>query len=239
MIGALGTTQPAFAAVRRRGGCRRGDHVARATGARRVRRRSPASASGRSASPPSTPGRSSPCRCRGHPALLAEALPTAALAGVAGGALAALLAAALTGHAPRRGAARRARGRRRAGRPRRQRGHLHRRRRATADARARAQRPTATATVADVHRPAVRPDLGRDGNWAYVLGWQGGGRFHTSRSRAAPTARCARSARSRSAATWKSFARFQKGRDLVAAPRSACPPTRRSGSPASRAERRR
>ncbi len=100
MIGALGTTRPAsilFVAEAL---------IVEALMWRRVRpegrRRSPASASGRSASRAeygwSQVGQPLPW----HPALLAEGLPTAALAGVAGGALAALFAAALTGTAPRR-----------------------------------------------------------------------------------------------------------------------------------------
>ncbi len=147
-----------------------------------------------------------------HPALLPEGIPAAALAGVAGGTLAALFAAALTGAAPRRGLVA-----------------------ALAAAAALvglginagiSSEPSATATLsltdvrdgtADVSVRLSDPGLGRDGNWAYVLGWQGGGRFHT---RLVPQADGSLRAADRVpiGGSWKTFARFHKGRALVAAP---------------------
>ncbi len=147
-----------------------------------------------------------------HPALLAEGLPTAALAGVAGGSLAALMAAALTGTAPRRA--------------------LPVALLATVTliglgvnaGISKAPADTATITlsnrhdgVADVSVRLSDPSLGKDGNWAYVLGWQGGGRFHTELIRRADGS--LRSERPVPiGGKWKSFVRFHKGRVLAAAP---------------------
>jgi hypothetical protein len=68
--------------------------------------------------------------------------------------------------------------------------------------------------VADVTIRLSDPDLGRDGNWAYILGWQGGARFN------APLIRHADGSLTSSepvpiGGSWKSFARFHKGRTEI------------------------
>jgi hypothetical protein len=71
--------------------------------------------------------------------------------------------------------------------------------------------------VADLRVRLSRPELGVDGNWAYVLGWQGGGRFITE---LVPQ----RDGSLRSAGPvpvggeWKTFVRIHKGRTQLAAP---------------------
>jgi hypothetical protein len=65
--------------------------------------------------------------------------------------------------------------------------------------------------AADLTVRLSRPDLGRDGNWAYVLGWQGGARYQ------APLERHADGTLTSTApvpigGTWKSFVRLHKGR---------------------------
>ena len=149
-----------------------------------------------------------------NPGLLPEGLPTAALAGLAGGTLAALMALALRGGLPEV-------------------------RRPLALALAAAivliglsvnaglsSAPDATATItvgpvsdgrADVGVRLSDPALAEDANWAYVLAWQGGGRFKTDLvPQADGTLRTARPVPVTGG--WKSFVRFHKGRDLAAAP---------------------
>jgi hypothetical protein len=155
------------------------------------------------------------------PALLLEGIPTAALAGVAGGVLAALMASALRGRLA-----------------------SVRRPLATAVGAAvvvvalgvnagiaRAPSATATISVTNVHTAVTagggrtqvgdvrvrfsRPDLAHDGNWAYVLGWQGGGRFETSLVEL-PDGSYRASSPVPVGGHWKTFVRIQKGRVLEA-----------------------
>lgn len=71
--------------------------------------------------------------------------------------------------------------------------------------------------VADLTVQLSRPDLAVDGNWAYVLGWQGDGRHQAELIRQADG-----SLRSSHpvpvGGTRKSFARFQKGRTQISVP---------------------
>ncbi|PTL59770.1 hypothetical protein [Paraconexibacter algicola] len=159
-----------------------------------------------------------------EPALLTEAIPVALLAGLAGGALGALMGQALTGTLP-------------AG-PRPLRTALA----AAALAlglcvnAAIVQTPqgeTAEVRIANV-REAVAPggdrtqvanvtvrlsdpEVAQDGNWAYILGWQGNGRYAEPLVRQADgTLRSSRPVPI--GGTWKSFVRFHKGRTMISAP---------------------
>ncbi len=158
-----------------------------------------------------------------RPALLLEGIPTAALAGVCGGVLAVLMARALEGRL----------------------GEVPRPLRAALGSAALllalcvnagiANAPAVDATlslsnvreavtagggrteVADLRVRLSDPDLARDGNWAYVLGWQGEGRFEASLIREADGS--LRSSRPVPiGGTWKAFARFHKGRTQVSVP---------------------
>lgn len=158
-----------------------------------------------------------------HAALLPEAIPTAALAGVAGGVLAVLLAKALTGtltevrrplavalgatavvlalatnagisNSPKVDATL----------------SLTNVRTAVADGGHRTQ-------VADLRVKLSRPDLAVKGNWAYVLGWQGDGRYKAGLVRLADgTLRSSRPVPI--GGHWKTFVRIHKGRTQIAVP---------------------
>ncbi len=159
-----------------------------------------------------------------EPALLAEAIPVAAAAGVAGGVLGALMSQALTGTLG-----------------------LGRRPLWTAlgaagvvlalcvnasiitepagvtaevrvsDVREGVAPGGGRTQVADVTVTLSKPDLAVDGNWAYILGWQGDGRYAEKLIRQADgTLRSSRPVPI--GGTWKSFARFHKGRTMLSAP---------------------
>jgi len=159
-----------------------------------------------------------------EPALLAEAIPVAILAGVAGGVLGALMSQALTGTlgVGRRplwtaiGAATLAlalcvnasiidepQG-------------------VTAEVRVENVREAVApggerTEVADVSVRVSDPDVTVDGNWAYILGWQGNGRYAEPLVRQADgTLRSSRPVPV--GGTWKTFARFHKGRTLISTP---------------------
>jgi hypothetical protein len=158
-----------------------------------------------------------------RPALIAEGLPTAALAGVAGGVLATLLAGALRGEAGRvrhpltlalaaaatvvglavnAGISTEPTG-------------------ATMTIALSHQRTAVTeggkrTRVADVSVRMSRPDLARDANWTYILAWQGGGRVVD------PLVRHADGTLTSTRPVpvgghWKSFVRIHKGRTLASA----------------------
>lgn len=159
-----------------------------------------------------------------QPALLPEAIPVAALAGVAGGILAVLLAQALTGRlamtrrplALALGAAALVVG-------------------LAVNAGLTSTPPNLTATmtlsnprtevaesgeptrVADLEVRLSRPDLAEDGNWAYVLGWQGGGRYAADLVRQ-PDGSLRSSRPVPIGGAWKTFVRIHEGRTQVAAP---------------------
>jgi hypothetical protein len=158
-----------------------------------------------------------------HVALLPEAIPVAALAGVSGGVLAVLMTQALTGG-------------------------LARGRRPLAIAVSAAvvvvglgvnaaishnpKGVTATLGLSNFHTASVdvggrtqvadlrvrlsRPDLARHGDWAYVLGWQGGGRFTTQLVQDADGTLHSRSPVP-IGGHWKSFVRIHKGRAEISA----------------------
>lgn len=158
-----------------------------------------------------------------RPALLLEGLPTAALAGLGAGVLAVLMAKALTGtlrdvarplpvalgaalmmlglcvnaglaSAPSVDATL----------------ELTNVREASADGGNRTQ-------VADLSVRLSRPELAVDGNWAYVLGWQGDGRYEAELIRQADGS--LRSSRPVPiGSTWKSFVRIHKGRTQISVP---------------------
>lgn len=175
-----------------------------------------------------------------QPSLLVEAVPVAALGGVAGGVLGVLMAQALTG--------RLAPGRRplvtalaaaavavglcvNAGIATAPEGvtatlALSNARSAVTDGGGRTQ-------VADLRVRLSRPDLAQDGNWAYVLGWQGSGRHQAQLVRRADGT-LGSSRPVPIGGTWKTFVRVHKGRTQISAPirMPADPPLRFEGFPA-------
>ena len=173
-------------------------------------------------------------------ALLPEAVPVAALAGVAGGILGALMAEGLT----RRVAGRRvlacalaaaavalalgvnaaeteAPGDVRAALT-------------LTSAREEAVPGAARTKVADVEVRFSDPSLGRDATWAYVLAWQGGGR-RLSRLVPQPDGSFRAAGPLPVGGGWKSFVRVHEGRSMLAAP-VRMPPDPPVGFPGYRAE---
>ena len=71
--------------------------------------------------------------------------------------------------------------------------------------------------VADLHVRLSRPELADDGNWAYVLGWQGGGR-HAADLVRQPDGTLRSSRPVPIGGSWKSFVRIHKGRTQVSVP---------------------
>lgn len=159
-----------------------------------------------------------------HASLLPAAIPSAALAGLAGGLLAVLLAQALIGalRPGRRplwlalgGAA------------------LAIALAVNASVTSNPANLTATMRLTDFHQATTAgggrtqvatlrvwlsdPDLAVDPNWAYVLGWQGGGRFLADLVRQ-DDGTLVTGKPVPVGGEWKSFVRFQKGRTQVAAP---------------------
>lgn len=71
--------------------------------------------------------------------------------------------------------------------------------------------------VADLTVQLSRPELAVDGNWAYLLGWQGDGRYQAELVRQADGS--LRSSRPVPiGSTWKSFVRVHKGRTQISVP---------------------
>lgn len=159
-----------------------------------------------------------------QPSLIAEGLPTAALAGVAGGLLAAAFAGALTGEplksrfsarAVAIGAAVLVAGLSVNA------GIAHEAGGATATMTLTNEREAETpggavVAVADLEVTLSDPELAEDPNWAYVLGWQGGGRFNADLVSSGDGV-----LRSDGPVPigggWKTFVRVHDGRTLVAA----------------------
>jgi hypothetical protein len=154
-----------------------------------------------------------------HTALLPEGVPTAALAGIAGGVLASLMAGALTGRLPKRGLALALAGAAvvlglaiNAG--------ISTEPEVSATMTLTNQRTEPTTggeptRVADLSVRLSDPGLADDSNWAYVLGWQGGSRYEAKLARHADGTLTSTQPVP-IGGTWKTFVRVHKGRELVA-----------------------
>lgn len=159
------------------------------------------------------------------PALLPEAIPTAIVAGLAGGLLSALAAQALTGSlAPGRKPLAIALASAAA--------VLALCVNAAIDSTPKGVTATTTLTnertavpdgghdavrVADLSVRLNKPGVGKDANWVYALGWQGGGRYLDRLERQADgTFRSTKPVPI--SGKWKAFLRIHKGRDILASP---------------------